>query len=69
MIIKLEQEDGELDNQFWKVEQFYQENNIEILNIIADDKEDEEIFETMRIYIERVYHINIEWKTFQLFRR
>jgi hypothetical protein len=54
----------EVDNIFWEVENFYQENNTEILNLLfnqteLDDKLIEEkaneIFEMMRIYIERVF--------------
>jgi len=45
-----------VDNIFWEVEQFYQENQIEILNLMFEDKktdDPEETFEMMRIYIER----------------
>jgi hypothetical protein len=51
----------EIDNIFWEVENFYQENNIEILNLLYDENSEEhkeekpdEMFEVMRIYIERV---------------
>ena len=50
----------DIDNIFWEVENFYQENEIEILNLLYDKKSSderiktEEIFEVMRIYIERV---------------
>jgi adenylate kinase len=50
----------EVDNIFWEVENFYQENEIEILNLLYDNSikseeiKSEEIFEVMRIYIERV---------------
>lgn len=42
----------QIKNPFWEVEAFYQQNNIEILNTIADKNQDE-IMEIMRIYIER----------------
>jgi hypothetical protein len=42
-----------INNHFWQVENFYQKNKIEILNLIHD-KDQEEIFEAMRIYVERV---------------
>ena len=45
-----------VDNIFWEVEQFYQENQIEILDLMFEDKktdDPEETFEMMRIYIER----------------
>ena len=53
----LEDEAGHLtevkiSNPFLEVESFYQSNNIEILNIIANKNQDENL-ETMRIYIER----------------
>ncbi len=53
----------ETDNIFWEVENFYQENNIEILNLLYDnnpkskeknEEKPDEMFEVMRIYIERV---------------
>jgi hypothetical protein len=44
------------DNGFWEVEQFYQDNGIEIMNLVYEDEkrdDPEETFEMMRIYIER----------------
>lgn len=43
----------EVNNMFWEVEKFYQENNIEVLNLLYD-KDHEEMVEMMRIYVERV---------------
>jgi len=40
------------ESVFFKVELFFQENQIEILDIMID-KDKEEMFETMRIYVER----------------
>ena len=53
---KIDKETNDVDNTFWEVEQFYQENKIEIMNLVYEDekKDDpEETFEMMRIYIER----------------
>ena len=53
---QIDKESKEVENIFWEVEEFYQENNIEILNLVYEDekKDDpEEIFELMRIYVER----------------
>ena len=53
---KIDKETQDVDNTFWEVEQFYQENQIEIMNLVYEDeqKDDpEETFEMMRIYIER----------------
>ena len=53
---KIDKETSEVDNSFWEVEQFYQDNSIEIMNLVYEDeqKDDpEETFEMMRIYIER----------------
>jgi hypothetical protein len=44
---------AEVDNIFWEAEQFFQENGIEPLNLLFDENI-EEIFELMRIFIERV---------------
>jgi hypothetical protein len=38
---------------FWEVETFFQENNIDVLNVLIHGNV-EEMFEMMRIYIERV---------------
>lgn len=49
---------------FFKVELFFQEKQIEILDLILENDK-EEMFESMRIYIERVILIlTIVWKTF-----
>lgn len=54
IIIYLEDKKSyEIDNVFKDVEIFYQENKIEVLNILCNEKP-EEMFEIMRIYIERV---------------
>ena len=53
---KLNKETSDVDNTFWEVEQFYQDNKIEIMNLVYEDEEKddpEETFEMMRIYIER----------------
>ena len=53
---KIDKETSDVDNTFWEVEQFYQNNQIEIMNLVYEDekKDDpEETFEMMRIYIER----------------
>ena len=53
---KIDKETSDVDNTFWEVEQFYQDNQIEIMNLVYEDedKDDpEETFEMMRIYIER----------------
>jgi len=53
---KIDKETSDVDISFWEVEQFYQENKIEIMNLVYEDeqKDDpEETFEMMRIYIER----------------
>jgi len=42
-----------VNNHFWPVENFFQKNKIEVLNLILDNDQ-EEVFEMMRIYIERV---------------
>lgn len=41
-----------IKNPFWEVEDFYQQQKIEVLNVIADKNQDE-VMEIMRIYIER----------------
>ena len=56
ILSKIDKETNDVDNSFWEVEQFYQENQIEIMNLVYEDgqKDDpEETFEMMRIYIER----------------
>ena len=53
---QIEPESKEVENIYWEVEEFYQANKIEILNLVYEDKErddPEEIFELMRIYVER----------------
>jgi adenylate kinase len=53
---KIDKQTSEVDISFWEVEQFYQENKIEIMNLVYEDEEKddpEETFEMMRIYIER----------------
>ena len=53
---QIEPETKEVENFYWEVEEFYQDNKIEILNLVYEDKEKddpEEIFELMRIYVER----------------
>ena len=53
---KIDKETNDVDNTFWEVEQFYQDNKIEIMNLVYEDEEKddpEETFEMMRIYIER----------------
>ena len=53
---KIDKKTSEVDISFWEVEQFYQENKIEIMNLVYEDEEKddpEETFEMMRIYIER----------------
>jgi hypothetical protein len=45
--------DNNIDNSFWEVEKFYQDNGIEVFNLIYNDNIDE-LFELMRIYVERV---------------
>ena len=53
---KIDKETSDVDNAFWEVEQFYQDNKIEIMNLVYEDEEKddpEETFEMMRIYIER----------------
>lgn len=44
---------NETENHFWEVESFFQENQIEVLNLIYQENE-AEMMEMMRIYIERV---------------
>ena len=53
---KIDKQTSDVDISFWEVEQFYQENKIEIMNLVYEDEEKddpEETFEMMRIYIER----------------
>ena len=53
---KIDKETSDVDNTFWEVEQFYQDNAIEIMNLVYEDEnrdDPEETFEMMRIYIER----------------
>ena len=53
---KIDKKTSDVDVSFWEVEQFYQENQIEIMNLVYEDEEKddpEETFEMMRIYIER----------------
>ena len=53
---KIDKTTSDVDVSFWEVEQFYQENKIEIMNLVYEDEEKddpEETFEMMRIYIER----------------
>jgi hypothetical protein len=50
--IKLD-DSNNIDNNFWEVEKFYQDNGIEVFNLIYNDNI-EELFELMRIYVERV---------------
>ena len=53
---KIDKETSDVDISFWEVEQFYQDNKIEIMNLVYEDEEKddpEETFEMMRIYIER----------------
>ena len=53
---QIEPETKEVENFYWEVEEFYQDNKIEILNLVYEDKDKddpEEIFELMRIYVER----------------
>lgn len=45
-----------VNNYFWQVENFYQKNKIEVLNLLLD-VDQEETFEMMRIYIERVCYL------------
>ena len=55
-LTKIDKETSDVDISFWEVEQFYQENKIEIMNLVYEDAEKddpEETFEMMRIYIER----------------
>lgn len=52
-MIKILEEEKEVDNVFWEIECFFQENNIEILNLLVHSNT-EEMFEMIRIYVERV---------------
>ena len=55
-LTKIDKKTSDVDNTFWEVEQFYQDNKIEIMNLVYEEEEKddpEELFEMMRIYIER----------------
>lgn len=47
------EDEKEVENVFWEIECFFQENNIEVLNLLLHSNT-EEMFEMMRIYVERV---------------
>lgn len=44
----------EVDNKFWEMENEYQLRNVEVFPLINNKMRREEVFENMRINIERV---------------
>ena len=46
-------DEKEIENVFWEVEYFFQENSVEVLDILIHSNQ-VEIFEMMRIYVDRV---------------